>query len=125
MVRVRQQSGNTGYLKKKEAAMASARNISIGNYCDSIFDELSDMKSRTLDLVECIAKMQGPEKELVKSHMTHLRDIANLIEWKLEILTKVCPADWTKYSKGAENLVSVKVPESFDSEFAAAGDMGG
>jgi len=37
----------------------------------------------------------------------------------------VCPADWTKYSEGAENLVSVKVPERFDREFAGAGDMGG
>jgi|SRR5208337_42110 len=105
--------------------MASARDISMGNYCDSIFDELTDMRSRALDLVSCIEQMQGEDKKLVKSHITHLRDIANLIEWKLEILTKVCPADWTKYSKGAENLVSVKVPESFDSEFAAAGDMGG
>ena len=105
--------------------MASARDISMGNYCDSIFDELTDMRSRALDLVGCIEQMQGQEKELVKSHITHLRDIANLIEWKLEILTKVCPADWTKYSKGAEHSVSVKVPEEFDLEFAAAGDMGG
>ena len=105
--------------------MASARNIGVGNYCDSVFDELTDMKSRTLDLVDCISQMKGQEKEMVKSHITHLRDIANLIDWKLEILTKVCPADWTKYSKGAENLVSVKVPEEFDREFAAAGDMGG
>jgi hypothetical protein len=105
--------------------MTSARNISITNYCDSIFDELSDMKSRALDLVGCIEQMKGEEKEIVKSHITHLRDIANLIDWKLQILTKVCPSDWTKYSKGAENIVSVKVPEEFDREFAAAGDMGG
>jgi hypothetical protein len=111
-------------LVKKEAAMATARDISMTKYCDSIFDELSDMKSRTLALVGCIEEMKGEEKEMVKSHITHLRDIANLIEWKLEILTKVCPADWTKYSKGAEN-VSVKVPEEFDHEFAAAGDVGG
>lgn len=105
--------------------MASARDIRMSNYCDSIFDELTDMKSRVLDLVGCIEQMQGEDKKIVKSHITHLRDIANLIDWKLEILTKVCPADWTKYSKGAEDLVSVKVPEKFDSELAAAGDMGG
>src|SRR5208337_4454033 len=110
---------------KKEAPMASAKNIGITNYCDSVYDELTDMKSRALDLVGCIEHMKGEEKELVKSHISHLRDIANLIDWKLEILTRVCPADWTKYSKGAENVVSVKVSEEFDREFAAAGDMGG
>ncbi len=105
--------------------MASAKDIGIKNYCDSIYDELTDMKSRALDLVGCIEQMQGEDKEMVKAHITHLRDIANLIDWKLEILTKVCPADWTKYSKGAEDRVSVKVPEKFDKELAAAGDMGG
>lgn len=112
--------------------MASAKNIGIGknfnmgSYCDAVYDELTDMKSRALGLVDCISQMQGEEKDLVKSHMTHIREIANLIDWKLEILTKVCPADWTKYSKGAEeNSVSVKAPEEFDRELAAAGDMGG
>jgi hypothetical protein len=68
--------------------------------------------------------MQEPEKEMLKSHIGHLRDIANTIDWKLEILTKVCPADWTKYSKGAESA-SVKVPEKFEKEYAAGGDIGG
>jgi hypothetical protein len=105
--------------------MASARNIGITNYCDSVFDGLTDMKSRALDLVRYIEDMKGEEKEIVKSHITHLREIASFIDWKLEILTKVCPADWTKYSQGAEDLVSVKVPEKFDREYGAAGDMGG
>ena len=111
---------------KKEAAMASAKNINMKNYCDSVFDELMDAKSRILGLAACIEEMQGQEKEMLKTHIRHFHDIANTIDWKLEILTKVCPADWTKYSKGAdENSVSVKAPESFEKEFAAAGDMGG
>jgi hypothetical protein len=104
--------------------MASARNIGMRSYCDSVFDELMDAKSRILGLAECIGQMQGPEKEILKPHIRHLEDIANTIDWKLEILTKVCPADWTRYSKGAES-VSVKVPENFDKEFAAGGDVGG
>jgi len=105
--------------------MGSAKNIGITNYCDAVFDELTDMKSRVLDLVGCIEHMKGEEKEIVKSHITHLRDIANLIDWKLELVTKVCPAGWTKYSLGAENIVSVKVPDESNRELAAAGDMGG
>jgi len=105
--------------------MASAKDIDITSFCDSVFDELTDMKSRALDLVGCIEHMKDEDKEIVKSHITHLREIANVIDWKLEILTKVCPAGWTKYSKGADNVVSVKEPEEFDRKFAAAGDMGG
>ncbi|HKN19067.1 MAG TPA: hypothetical protein VJW95_04655 [Dissulfurispiraceae bacterium] len=105
--------------------MGSAKDIGMTNYCDSVFDELTDMKSRALDLVGCIERMKDEDKEIVKSHITHLRDIANVIDWKLEILTKVCPAGWTKYSKGAENVVSVKEPGELDRKFAAAGDMGG
>lgn len=104
--------------------MASARDVKMKEYCDSMFDELTDAKTRILDLVGCIEQMQGDQRELIKSHSGHLRDIANTIDWKLEILTKACPADWTKYSKEAESA-SVKVPEKFDKEYAAGGDIGG
>ena len=111
--------------------MASVRNITdMKNYCDVVFGELTDMKSRLLNLIETIDKMKGRDKEIVSGshdhgthdHISHLRDIANTIDWKLEILTKVCPADWMKYAAGAES-VSVKVPEKF--EDVAFGDFGG
>lgn len=103
--------------------MASAGNIEIRNYCDSVYDELTDMKDRLLDLVSCIEYMPEKEKEVLNSHIRHLKDIANTIDWKLEIITKVCPADWTKYSKGAE-AVSVKAPEGTGEDFAG-GYVGG
>jgi len=104
--------------------MASAKDINIKNYCDSVYDELMDAKSRILGLAGCVEGMKGEEKEMLKTHIRHFHDIVNTIDWKLEILTKVCPATWTKYSKGAESA-SVKAPESFEKDFAAAGDMGG
>ncbi|MBF0506547.1 MAG: hypothetical protein HQL09_06910 [Nitrospirae bacterium] len=107
--------------------MASGRSIgNIRSYCDVIFDELTDMKSRVLGLVRDIELMQGHDKELVISHVRHLNDIANTIDWKLEILTKVCPTDWMRYAAGAES-VSVKVPgkAEFDKDFTSAGDFGG
>lgn len=104
--------------------MASVRNVDMRNYCDSMFDELTDVKSRILDLVACIDEMPAPQREMLKSHVGHLRDIANTIDWKLEILTKVCPADWTRYSPAAESG-SVKVPESFETDLAGGGNVGG
>ncbi len=105
--------------------MASARNIKdIRSYCDVVFGELTDMKASILGLVGDIELMQGHDKELVGSHSRHLRDIANTIDWKLEILTKACPADWMKYSAGAES-VSVQEPGRFAREFTSPGDFGG
>ena len=116
----------TGSIKiqEKEAAMASARDIDMRNYCDAVFDELMNAKSMVLGLADSIGQMQLQEKELLKTHIRHFHDIADTIDWKLEILTKVCPADWTRYSAGAESA-SVKAPESFEKEFAAGGDIGG
>jgi len=111
--------------------MASVRKISdIRNYCDVVFGELTDMKARLNNLIETIDTMQGRNKELVNGphdhgshdHISHLRDIADTIDWKLEILTKVCPADWMKYAANAER-VAVKVPEKFEN--VALGDFGG
>ncbi len=104
--------------------MASVRNIDRRNYCDSVFDVLTDAKSKILGLAEGIDEMQGDNKNMLQPHIRHFHDIVNTIDWKLEILTKVCPADWTKYSTGAES-VSVRVPEKFDKEYAAGGDIGG
>ena len=118
-------------VSKKEEAMASVRNIAnMRSYCDVMFDELTGMKSRLLNLIETIDKMRGSDKKIVSrahdhgthDHISHLRDIVNTIDWKLEILTKVCPADWMKYAAGAESA-SVKVPEKF--EDVAFGDFGG
>jgi|SRR5208337_574482 len=124
--------------------MGSARNVKdIRSYCDVMFDELTDMKSRLLSLADTVDQMEGSNEELVglsdhgpHDHRSHLCDIAKMIDWKLEILTKVCPSDWMKYAAGAEQ-VSVKAPEKsgkfefdadkskFDKEFASPGDLGG
>jgi hypothetical protein len=107
----------------KEAAMASAGNIEFRNYCDSVYDELTDMKERLYDLVSCIEYMPENEKKVLHPHIRHLKDIANTIDWKLEIITKVCPADWSKYSKETDSP-SVKVPEKSGEDFAG-GYVGG
>ena len=110
--------------------MATVRKINdIKNYCDLVFDELTEMKSRLLGLIETIDQMQGRTKEMVNGarnhgphdHISHLRDLVNTIDWKLEILTKVCPADWMKYAADAESA-SVKVSEKFAEE--PLGDVG-
>lgn len=107
--------------------MTTTKNISVRSYCDRIYDELSDMKSRLLSLIETLDRVEGFEKqeEMVHTHAPHLREIIETIDWKLQILTKVCPADWTRYPEGAERPGSVKEPEKSERESVAGGYMGG
>ena len=110
--------------------MASVKDMTgLKNYCDLVFNELTGMKARLNFLIETISHMQGDNREMVGAndrgphdHISHLRDIENTIEWKLEILTKVCPADWKGYASDAESG-SVKIPEKF--EDVVPGDFGG
>lgn len=104
--------------------MASVKNIEFRNYCDTMYSELSGMKSRLLGFVKEIEGMKGPEKEVLKSHVAHFRDIANTIDWKLEILTRVCPFEWTGYP-GVERTASVHADEELSREQRVSGGYGG
>jgi len=100
--------------------MATSKDIAFKSYCDRVYDELSGMKSRLLDFVKDIEMMRGPEAEMLRAHIPHYYDIVRTIDWKLEILTKVCPFEWTKYA-GEVERTSVQPME----EETVAGYVGG
>jgi hypothetical protein len=104
--------------------MASVKKIEFGNYCDRVYDELSGMKSKLLGFVKEIEGMKGPEKEMLKSHIPHFHDIIRTLDWKLEILTRVCPFEWTGYT-GVERTASVRVDEELSREQLVSGGYGG
>ena len=105
--------------------MASIRNREFRGYCDRMYEELSGMKDRLLGFVSEIEGMQGPGKDTLATHIPHFLDIARTIEWKLEILTRVCPYDWAGYSEVEKNA-SVRVDETLMKEdFIGAGSVGG
>jgi hypothetical protein len=105
--------------------MATARDVAIKGYCDRVYDELFSMKGKMLDFVKEIELMRGPESELLKTHIPHFQDIIRTIDWKLEILTKVCPFDWMKYSGDVERTsVSTQV-ETVGKETVSGGYIGG
>ena len=104
--------------------MASLKDREFRNYCDEMYKELSGMKSKLLGFVNEIEHMKGPESEMLKSHIAHFQDLARTIDWKLEILTKVCPFDWTGYTD-VERTASVRIEESPEKEAVGAGYLGG
>ncbi len=104
--------------------MASVKDIEFRNYCDRMYSELSGMKSRLLGFVKEIEGMKGPGKEALKSHISHFEEIIRTIDWKLEILTRVCPFEWTGYGS-VERTASVRVDDELSREQLVSGGYGG
>jgi hypothetical protein len=63
------------------------------DYCDFLSGELNDIKKR---LDSDISKSEG--FSTAESVSSHLQDIKNLIEAKMDILGKSCP-DWQKFEE--------------------------
>jgi len=104
--------------------MATVTSREFSNYCDAMYKELSGMKSRLEGFVHEIERMKGPEGKVLNPHIAHFQDIVRTIDWKLEILTRVCPFDWTGYA-GVERTASVRVEELPAKETIGAGYLGG
>ena len=105
--------------------MASRKNIGYGNYCNRMYTELVDMKKKLLDFVSEIEHMKGPDRESLEYQIPHFQDMARTIEWKLEILTRVCPFEWAGYPD-VEKTASIRVDEEFvQKEVIGAGNIGG
>lgn len=104
--------------------MASMKNIEFGNYCDRVYNDLSGMKSRLLGYVKEVEEMKGPEREMLKPHVAHFHDIIRTIDWKLEILARVCPFEWTGFA-GVEKTASVPADEALTQEQLVSGGYGG
>ncbi len=106
--------------------MAMSKDIGFRDYCDAIYSELSDMKARALCMIRNVEEMDETERKHVTSHIPHLRELANFIDWKLQILTKVCPFDWSGFEGDVERTVSVRVPEeTAEKDVVAGGYLGG
>jgi hypothetical protein len=105
--------------------MASIKNTKITGYCDDLNKELTGMKIGIDALREDLKKAFGPETEVFRSHEQHLIELANMIEWKLQILMKVCPFDWKGRDRGLESNVSVSSPEKGPAPEISVGYLGG
>ena len=100
--------------------MATAKNTKVYGYCDDISKELASMKKRLFELQDEVKSVYGEDNDLARAHSRHLCELADMVEWKLQLLMKACPHGWTGADKGIES-VSV---EPTKSEFSG-GYIGG
>jgi len=110
----------------KEVTKMATRKMNTKNYCDSLYSELFGMKTRLAEFVTEIEHMDTRDRSLLNHFVRHLNEIINTIDWKLEIFTKVCPVEWSRYVKEVESTVSVPSESSLkESEMPAGGYVGG
>lgn len=92
-------------------------------FCDAVYGELSGMKKKIMELRERSAQ-EGREKEIIGMFERHLGELADEIDWKIQILAHSCPYEW-EGSSDFENDVQVDSNEkSADAEFSP-GYVGG
>jgi len=95
--------------------MAVAKNIKINTYCDTVSTELSGMKRSIHKLRDEAKKTYGADSEEFRKYEQHLCELADMIDWKLQLVMKACPFDWQGADKDIESVVSVgpgeKAPE--------------
>jgi hypothetical protein len=93
-------------------------------FCDEVYTELTDMKKRIIELEhKSVAKSPGKDIE-GGMFVRQLNELADQIDWKLQILSHSCAIGW----EGAENYEETAqvstIEKSRDGEFSP-GYVGG
>ena len=88
--------------------MATAKNIKVNSFCDTVTRELSEMKEGIHIIREEAKKAYGVESEEFRRYDVHLCELADMIDWKLQLVMKSCPFDWKGGGKDIESDVQVE-----------------
>ena len=107
--------------------MGTVKDTTINGYCDSVNHELSEMKEGILILREGAKKTYGVESVQFLTYERHLAELADMIDWKLQLLMKACPFDWEGAGVEAdiERVVSVGPSGKFPDIDFSGGYVGG
>ena len=79
-------------------------------------------------LREELARTYGKDSPMLAAHDRHLVEMAEYVDWKLQILEKGTAFDWKTAAgrrKDIQSEVSVRPPEDFSGPQIASGYLGG
>jgi hypothetical protein len=85
-------------------------NIKKNAYCDEVLTDLAYMIQNVNDLRDMLSATYEPGSKLFQEHDRHLVDLAEYLDWKLQILTTSCPFEWKGMGESVEHTVSVREP---------------
>jgi hypothetical protein len=108
-----------------EDDMATAREIKEKAYFDEVYKTLEDLKMRLYLLREDLAQTYGKESRIFMNHDRHLLEMADYIEWKLQVLEKGTAFDWKTAKGPIESEVSVRQTEVTTGPDFSGGYVGG
>lgn len=104
--------------------MGTVKDIKKNAYCDEVLGELAYMIDSIHGLRDMLATTYDKDTQVFHEHDRHLAELAEHIDWKLQILTTACPFEWKGLGPSVENTVSVGGSETAAPEFAG-GYLGG
>lgn len=94
-------------------------------FCDEVFTQLTSMREKVIEL-KTRSSVGGPVTDIDGGKFVrHLTELADLIEWKLQILSHSCAFDWkgaAEYEADAQVNGMSKAP---DSDTFSGGYVGG
>ena len=105
--------------------MSAVRAITEKEYLKEVFTELEAVKGRVLALRKDLALVTAGEGNIFAAHDRHLLELAEYIDWKLQVLEKGTGFDWKAAGTIVESDVSVRVPEKSAGPDFSGGYLGG
>ncbi len=107
-------------------ARADKNDIMTKAFCDDVYTGLAGMRMQLLAMRDELELAYGEDSSPFREYQRHLMELADQIEWKLQILSHACPYDWKGSREQVESIVSVEQPAfaAGSSEFSG-GYLGG
>jgi hypothetical protein len=114
-----------GKARYRRCIMASVMNIKESKgFCDEVYTQLTDMKNKILELQERSVAV-SPGKDVEGGMFgRHLCELAEQIDWKLQILSHSCSVDWKGAADYEETAQVAMTEKSKELEFSP-GYIGG
>jgi hypothetical protein len=108
--------------------MATAKEMKENVYFDEVYNVLEGIKMRLSLLREELARTYDKDSKTLLAHDRHLLEMAEYIDWKIQVLEKGTSFDW-KTAEGnkeeVESVVSVLAPEIRTEPDFSGGYIGG
>lgn len=95
------------------------------SFCDEVYTELAAMRMKILMMSDDLSMAYGDDSQPNHMFKRHLGEIADQIEWKLQILSHACPYDWKGSKEEVESTVSVNQTEAGVGPDFSGGYVGG
>jgi hypothetical protein len=110
--------GSVRDVRKEEEMM-------VKGFCDDVYSELEAMRLKLMAITDELGMTYGEDSQPFAAYKRHLTELADQIEWKLQILSHACPYEWKGSAGNVTSSVSVPQPEIAPGPEFSPGYVGG